>query len=376
MENLTNKRVGRRKYPDFVLILCTFLLLAFGIVMIYSSSNYLELQYSKNSQKLLDDTWKWATLGTFVFLFALSFKYTWLKKRNYILVWLFSALIVSMLVLVLFLPPIRNVHRWILIAGFQFQPSEFAKFAMILWIAARCEKTNPWGRGMHRGVRNFVILIAFISGIAFLVFIEPNKSTGIVIGMIGLILIMLDGASIWATGLFSGFMMAVVYLFLVVTGQTQRLGVFTGKVTEVREAAWQINQSLYAFGLGGVFGVGLGNGTQNKLWLPEVVNDFILGNVGEEFGFVGVVILLTVYLVLIYRCFKIAMLAPDRFSAVICAGVGTLLAVHVLLNYAITTNVIPTTGITLPLISYGGTSTMVFMGALGMVAGISMYAEE
>lgn len=376
MEKQTSKRAVRKKYPDPVLILCTFLLLAFGIIMIYSSSNYLELQYSKNSQKLLDDTWKWATLGTFVFLLALSFKYTWLKKRNYLLVWSFVALIVFLLILVLFLPPIRDVHRWILIAGFQFQPSEFAKFALILGIAAWCEKNNPWRRGARRGVRNFVMLILFISTVAFLVFIEPNKSTGIVIGMIGLILIMLDGASVWATGLFSGFMIVLVYLFLVVTQQTQRLGVFFGKVTEMKEAAWQINQSLYAFGLGGVFGVGLGNGTQNKLWLPEVVNDFILGNVGEEFGFVGVVALLTVYLILIYRCFKIAMLAPDRFSAVICAGIGTLLAVHVLLNYAITTNVIPTTGITLPLISYGGTSTMVFMGSLGMVAGISMYAEE
>ena len=376
MENISNRRVVRKKYPDFVLILCTFLLLGFGIVMIYSSSNYLELQYSKNSQKLLDDTWKWAALGTFVFLLALGFKYTWLKKRSYLLVWLFNALIVSMLILVLFLPPIRNVHRWIVIAGFQFQPSEFAKFALILGIAAWCEKTKPWRRGVHWAIRNFVILIVYIVGVSALVFIEPNKSTGIVIGMIGLILIVLDGASIWATGLFSGFMMTMVYLFLVVTGQTQRLGVYLGKVTEMKEAAWQINQSLYAFGLGGVFGVGLGNGTQNKLWLPEVVNDFILGNVGEEFGFVGVVALLIVYLVLIYRCFKIAMLAPDRFSAVICAGIGTLLAVHVLLNYAITTNVIPTTGITLPLISYGGTSTMVFMGALGVVAGISMYAEE
>ncbi|MDO4753704.1 MAG: FtsW/RodA/SpoVE family cell cycle protein [Bacillota bacterium] len=376
MEDRRNKRVERKKYPDFVLILCTFVILAFGIVMIYSSSNYLELQYSKNSQKLLDDTWKWVTVGTFIFFVALFFKYTWFKKKNYLLVWLFGALIVSLLVLVLFLPPVRNVHRWIVVAGFQFQPSEFAKVALILGIAAWCERTNAWRKGYKQHFKNFIMVLLGIATVAGLVFIEPNKSTGIVIGMIGMILIFLDGASAIFVGGFGALMMSLVYLYLKMTRQMERIAVYAGDITDIQDAAWQINQSLYAFGLGGVFGAGLGNGTQNKLWLPEVVNDFILGNVGEEFGFIGVVLLLTLYLILIYRCFRIAMLAPDRFSALVCAGVGILITVHVLLNYAITTNIIPTTGITLPLVSYGGTSTMVFMGSLGLVAGISMYAED
>lgn len=376
MESRIKTSARTRKYPDFALVLCTFLLLAFGIIMIYSSSNYLELYQSKNSQKLLEDTWKWVIVGTFAFVSALLFPYTLFKKKNYFLIWVFLAFIVGLLVLVLFLPSIRRVHRWIVIGGFQFQPSEFSKIAIILAIAAWCEKFNLWKNGFRQHIKNLFFMYGAIGLIAGLVFIEPNKSAGLVIGAIGLLLIVIDGASVLISAGFGVSMLSLVFLYLKITDQTQRLGVFSGEISDLRDAAWQINQSLYAFGLGGVFGVGLGNGTQNKLWLPEVVNDFILGNVGEEFGFIGVVALLTVYLILIYRCFRIAMTAPDRFSALVSTGVGVMLSVHVLLNFAITTNVIPTTGITLPLVSYGGTSTLVFMGSLGMVAGISMYTEE
>lgn len=366
----------RKGRPDYILIACTFLILAFGIVMIYSSSNYSQLQYTKNGQKLLNDTYVWAAAGTFVFVVAYSIRYSFYRRWNYLLPWVFLAVTFFLLVLVLFLPSVRGVHRWIPVFGYQFQPSELAKLAVIISLAAYVEKYQPWAGDWLRGLVHLGLLFVSLLLISGLIFLEPNKSTAFVVLIIGVIVLAVSGAKLLVLIPATGMVTVAGYFYIVMTGQARRFAVHFGELTDFSDAAWQINQSLFAFGLGGVLGVGLGGGTQNKLYLPEVVNDFILGNIGEELGFLGVVTLLLVYLVVIYRCFKIAMNAPDTFSALIATGVAVMLAVHVLLNYMVTTQIIPTTGITLPLVSYGGTSTVVFLGALGLVAGISTYKVE
>lgn len=365
----------RRGHPDYALIVCTLVILAIGVIMIYSSSNYYELQYSKNSQNLLNDTVRWVAVGLAVFIAASSIKYTIYKKWNYAPVYAFFIITAIMLVSLFFLPAVRDVHRWIVVGGFQFQPSEFAKLSLVMALAAYSERYVPWSRSFWERVVHFFVLIGVIGLVAMLIYFEPNKSTAFVFVAIGFLLLFVDGVSV--VGLIavgaSGVLLA--YAQMLATGELRRINTFLGKDTNVQEAGWQIWQSLIAFGLGGVTGVGLGNGTQNKLYIPEVFNDFILANVGEELGFVGVVLLLLLYVVVIYRCFKIAMNAPDRFSALISAGVAIMLAVHVVLNYMVTTEIVPTTGVTLPLISYGGTSTVVFLGALGLVVGISKYRK-
>lgn len=370
------KKVLRRKQPDYILIACTFLILAFGIVMIYSSSNYYNLQHGRTIQGTLNDTYLWAFIGTFAFVTASLIRYTFYKKMRYFPVVLFFTLTLAGLVWVFFSDSVRGVNRWIFIGDYQLQPSEFAKLAVVMMIAAYVDKFKPWmgdwTRGLvHLGALFFVIL--FISG---LIFLEPNKSTAFVVMMIGVLLLVISGARMLivlpATALVTG----AGYFYIVATGQAVRLAVHFGDVVDYSAEGWQIYQSLIAFGLGGVLGAGLGNGTQNKLYLPEGFNDFILGNIAEELGFVGVVFLLLLYLVVIYRCFKIAMNAPDTFSSLLVSGIAIMLSIHVLLNYMVTTRMIPTTGITLPLVSYGGTSMVVFMGALGMVNGISTYAED
>ncbi len=365
----------RRKHPDYVLVVCTLLVVAIGVIMIYSSSNYYELQYSKNSQNLLYDTIRWVAVGFAVFFVAAGIKFTIYKKWNYAPIWLFFGTTVLMLVALFFLPSVRGVHRWIVVGGFQFQPSEFAKLALVMALAAYLERYVPWSRSFGERAVHFFVLIAAIGFVAGIIYFEPNKSTAFVIAAIGFILLFVDGVSV--IGLIgvgvSGILLA--YAQMLASGELRRINTFLGKNSDVQEAGWQIWQSLIAFGIGGVTGVGLGNGTQNKLYIPEVFNDFILANIGEELGFTGVVLLLMLYIIMIYRCFKIAMSAPDRFSALLSAGVAIMLSVHVLLNYMVTTEIVPTTGVTLPLISYGGTSTVVFLGALGLVVGVSRYQK-
>lgn len=376
MDKRGNQSDLRRSSPDFILIVCTVLLVAIGIVMIYSSSNYHELQYSKNSQKLLNDTYRWVAIGSVIFVLASLIKYTAYKKFRYMPVWIFFGLTTFMLIYVFTQPAIRDVHRWIVVGGLQFQPSEFVKLSTIFVLAAYLEKYNPWDRVISQKFAHFFLLTAAIVCVAMLIYIEPNKSTAVVVGAIAFGILFVDGLNVFLLVGVSALGIAGMVAHTLLSKETLRLQVFLGNNADVQEAAWQINQSLIAFGAGGITGVGLGNGTQNKLYLSEGANDFILGNIGEEFGFIGVVGLLILYIILIYRCFLIAMKAPDRFSALISAGVGIMLTVHVLLNYMVTTAMLPTTGVTLPLVSYGGTSTIVFLGALGVVCNISCYRQE
>ncbi len=372
------KRVKlKRKHPDYYLLVCALLILAFGVIMIYSSSTYKELQYSSDRHKLLYDTLRWDAIGAVVLVAAMLIRYDLYKKWNYLLVWSFYIITTFALILVMFTPLNRGVHRWITFGNYQFQPSELAKLSMIMALAAYLDRYLPWKRKWKPMLVHFGVLFALIALPSLLIYIEPNKSAAIVVAAIAFTVLFVDGANVFLVGGTGLIGLGLAYLQIKSAGDyaQRRLDIHM-ETADRMDDAWQISQSLIAFGLGGIRGVGLGNGTQNKLWLPDIWNDFILGNVAEELGLLGTAGLLLLYLFLIYRCIKVAMNAPDRFASLVVSGITVMLSIHIFLNYAVTTKLVPTTGITLPLVSYGGTSTVVFMGCIGLVLGISMFEKQ
>ena len=279
-----------------------------------------------------------------------------------------------------------GAQRWMSIAGISFQPSEIAKVGVILYFAARLSKRdsekpmriNPrsyWSGPLKLLQRTgFLELIPYgviLVTIAALMMLEPHMS--------GTILILVGGAAVlFAAGIHMGWfaaggaMMGVLVVLMMSGYQSTRIQVWRDPWAYYKTGeSYQIIQSLYTIGSGGLLGVGLGKGRQKFLFLPEPENDFIFPVICEELGLVGACVILFLFALLILRGFWIAIHARDRFGALLTVGIMTLLAVQVFLNVAVVTNLIPTTGISLPFFSYGGTALLIQLAEMGMVLSVS-----
>ena len=279
-----------------------------------------------------------------------------------------------------------GAQRWMSIAGISFQPSEIAKVGVILYFAARLSKRDsekpkklnprsywsvPLGLMQRTGFLELIPYAVILGSIAILMMLEPHMS--------GTILILVGGAAVlFAAGIHMGWFVAGgacmgVLLILMMSGyQSTRILVWRNPWDYYATGeSYQIIQSLYTIGSGGLLGVGLGKGRQKFLFLPEPENDFIFPVICEELGLVGACVILFLFALLILRGFWIAIHARDRFGALLTVGIITLLAVQVFLNVAVVTNLIPTTGISLPFFSYGGTALMIQLAEMGMVLSVS-----
>ena len=247
-------------------------------------------------------------------------------------------------------------------------PAEIAKVGLILFYAYSLDKN-------HKRLNELSVLIVYVSIIVlsgFLIMKQPNMSTAVIVTGIQCIMLFVAGLYWRYTGtvLVGG---TAIAWFLVKSAdyRMSRWTAFIDPFKDPSDDSYQVVQSLYALGSGGIGGVGLGMSTQNKLYIPEPQNDFILATIGEELGFIGTVILLVFFLILIYRCVKIAMNAPDTFSFFLATGITAMLTLQVLMNYAVATSSMPATGISLPFISYGGTSVVILLGSIGIMLNIS-----
>jgi cell division protein FtsW len=358
------------KKMDYTLFIVTMMLIAFGLLMVFSSSYYYAIEMGKDKMFFFNSELKWSIVGLVAMFIASVFNY-----KNYKpLAIPFFAVNVMMLVWVLVKGVTKNnAQRWIAIGTQTFQPVEFTKIAIILLVAFLLEKNylkinQPKVLGVYLG----------IAGInAYLIMEQPNMSSAMIV--VGIVAIMLFVAGlkwfyVFGVGTLGSFL---AYFFIKSADyRYERWMAFLKPFEAKDDTAWQIIQSLYALGTGGLFGVGLGMSTQNKLYIPEPQNDFILATIGEEFGFIGTVILLALFLILIYRCIKIAINAPDTFSMFVASGITGMLSLQVIMNYAVATSSMPVTGVSLPFISYGGTSIMTLMGCIGIMLNISKYCGE
>ena len=357
---------------NWLLLSLVVLLIAIGLVFIYSASSYsAEVRYD-DSFYFVKKQLVGLVLGIGVMIFCANFDYhKFVKLRWYIVA------ISAILLLLVFVPGLGKnnygANRWITIGGFSLQSSEVAKFGFVIFSASYLSKN-------YKKMKTFggTLPILLVGGITcVLILMEPNLSVTLCVGMVMLVMLIVGGmrAKHFMYILIPALCLLPI-LIIIEPYRLQRLMAFIDPWASPKEEGFQLIQSLYALGSGGLFGVGLFNSRQKYLFLPFSESDFIFSIIGEELGFVGCVLVIVIYASLIWLGVKIALNASDRLGCYMAAGIISVIAIQLLINIAVVTGSIPPTGIPLPFMSAGGTSLMVFMGAIGILLNISKGDEQ
>lgn len=361
--NFKSSNFDGKSFSVFLLVL---ILVSFGCLMVYSASYYSAQHHYNNQYFFLFKQIFGVVLGLFALGFFYFFDYHKLAKLKIPIV------IISLILLVLVFIPGLGVEsygakRWVSILGVSIQPSEIAKFALVIFSASYMADN-------HDKIKTFkgLLPILGVAGIfCLLIMLEPSMSVTMCICFVTLFMLIIGGISKKHTLMFSiPAAMAVPLLIVLEPYRLKRLMAFIDPWKSPQGEGFQLIQSLYSLGSGGWFGTGLFNSRQKFLFLPFAESDFILSIIGEEIGFVGVIILMAVYLSLVILLAKIALNAKDRFGCMLVCGIAFIIGVQTLLNIAVVTGSIPPTGLPLPFISSGGTSVSVFMGAIGIALNV------
>ncbi len=362
----------RENGVDPVFLILVLVLLALGLGMLWSAS-YAQSQYDSGytvSTRYLQKQAICAIMG--LGCMAVFSRVPTALWRHY--GWQIYGLSIVLLLMVLVVgQSVNGAKRWVSIAGIQFQPSEIAKFAVIVIFARLSRAFGPRVREFRYGVLGFGTALL---GILVPLALEKHLSAILLIGMVAVVMMFLAGTRmkyllLGAAG--AGVFVAVYITFMGYAGD--RVTAWLDPASDPSDTGYQILQSLYAIGSGGLFGLGLGKSRQKYLYLPFQYNDYIFAIVCEELGLFGALGIVALFAALILRGYWLARHAADRFSAMLCAGLTTLLAVQTILNLGVVTNLLPSTGIALPFFSYGGTALAVNLGEMGIILAVSRQRE-
>ena len=358
---------------DQVFLTLVLLLLGLGLTMLWSAS-YAQSEYDTGYTSSTRYLQKQAVCA------ALGLGAMWLLSRVDASVWYRSAWIlygVSILLLLSVLvagESVNGARRWINIAGIQFQPSEIAKFTMITLFARLTRGFGSRSAQFRYGVLGFG---AAMMGILVPLALEKHLSAIMLMGMVAVVMMFVAGTHPkWLLAGAAGAAAFVVVYITFMGYAGDRVTAWLHPEQDPADTGYQILQSLYAIGSGGLFGLGFGKSRQKYLYLPFQYNDYIFAVVCEELGLVGALVIVALFSALILRGYRIALRARDRFSTVLAAGLVTLIAVQTILNLCVVTNLLPSTGIALPFFSYGGTALAVNLGEMGVVLGISRHGDR
>lgn len=362
---------------DAPFILILLLLLAIGLICLFSASYIYADYYDGDSFFYIRKQFIFALIGI-VALFGVSFFDYHILHR---LTWPIFGLSLLLLIVVFFVPSPTGIQRWIDLPGIGgFQPSELAKFAIILAFSHLISINH---KRMNKFTVGFVPFVCLLGVVAALVLFEPHLSGTILIVAIGAILMFVGGTNpAYLLGVGALGVGAVVLLVGVFGYEAERIAVWQNPLevfnsgSEGRDMAWQTVQSLYAIGSGGLMGLGLGNSVEKHLFLPEPQNDFIFAIVCEELGFVGAALIIVLFGLLVWRGIVISMRAADKFGAMLAMGISAQIGVQVILNIMVVTNLMPNTGIGLPFFSYGGSSLVMIMAQMGVILSVSRQARQ
>ncbi|XOQ43968.1 MAG: Peptodoglycan polymerase FtsW/RodA/SpoVE [Clostridium sp.] len=366
-----------RSGMDLPFLFLVLVLLIIGLIMMFSAS-YANAFYrhNGNSYFFISKQAVFALMGVIIMIAVSYFDYHHFHELAIPILLISYAL----LVLVRFMPAISGVHRWISLGPFgQFQPSEIAKFSIVL-IFAHLISLNFNRMGTFRyGVLPYALILGMT---AALLMWEPHVSATVIITLLGGVMLFIGGVKLrWFVGAFSLLGAGVAYLVLFAKEFSYAndriiawLDPFSNATPELIADTWQTRQSLYAIGSGGLLGLGLGQSRQKFLYLPEPQNDFVFAIVCEELGFIGALIIIILFAMLIWRGINISLHAKDKFGMLLGIGIVVQVGLQVILNIAVVTNTIPNTGISLPFFSYGGTSLVILLAEMGIVLSISRTA--
>ena len=368
-----DRRLGKRQTGegvDTVFLIVLLLLLGVGLAMLYSAS-YAQSEYDTGytgSTRYLQKQGICGLIGIIgMILLSKMPADFWLKWA-----WpLYGDTILLLLSVLVFGQSVNGAKRWINIAGLQFQPSEIAKFTLIVLFARLTKGFDKDARKFRYGVLGFG---GALLGILVPLALEKHLSAIMLMGLVAVVMMYVAGTH--PKWLLAGAAAAAVFVVIYISFMGyagDRVTAWLHPEQDPGDTGYQILQSLYAIGSGGVWGLGLGKSRQKYLYLPFQYNDYIFAIICEELGLIGAVLIIALFGALILRGYWIALRAPDRFSTVLCAGLVTLIAVQVVLNLCVVTNILPSTGIALPFFSYGGTALAVNLGEMGIVLSISRH---
>ncbi len=351
-----------------------YVLLAFGLLMVLSASSpiaYASSSTNHDSFYYFKKQLLWAVLGSIVMFFTANFDYRKLKK------WAVWCLAGSIFLLILVLVPgigrkVNDARRWIYIGPFNFQPSELAKIATIIFFSYSLSRN-------YKELSNFGVFfmyIAIIGVMAVIIMMEPHFSCTMLIALTACVILLVAGAKIShfvILGLCALPLIGVV--IFMAPYRAARVFTFFDPFKDIQGSGWQIVQSLYAIGSGGIFGAGLGQSRQKYMNIPEPQNDFIFSILAEEFGLLGAILVSLMFIFLIARGVKIALEAPDMFGTLLATGIVAMIAIQAIVNIAVVTSSMPVTGMPLPFFSYGGTALAITMAEMGIVLNISKHKK-
>lgn len=362
------KNLGKYKRIDLSLLVTVIFLICFGLIMVYSTSSY------ESAMKFGDSTYflkkqSFATMLGLVVLFVTAFIDYHFWKRLSVIIY-----VVACVCILLVLSPLgieaNGARRWIGVGSLSFQPAELAKVAIIIFFAAMLSKKPNLVNKLGTSIA-MLLYVGVMAGLIYI--ITDNLSSAIIIMGIAYIMIMVTSKNTKWFIIFALVIVCALGLVLVVGGgfRLTRIMVWMDPESYSKEGGFQTLQALYALGSGGLFGKGLGQSVQKLGFVPEAQNDMIFSIICEELGIFGGIALILLFLFMIWRFMVIANNAQDLFGTLIVVGVMSHIALQVILNIAVVTNTIPNTGITLPFISYGGTSVLFLMIEMGLALAVS-----
>ncbi|WP_282941530.1 stage V sporulation protein E [Paenibacillus sp. RC67] len=361
-----------RSAPDVTMLVCTMMLLAIGVVMVYSASAVLAFHEFGDLYYYLKRQLLFAVLGIAAMIFTMNVDYlVWKKYAKIGLIVCFALLLI---VLIPGVGVVRGGARsWLGIGSFGIQPSEFMKIGMILFLSKMLSENQNKITLFNKGLIPPLGLV----GLAFgLIMLQPDLGTGAVLVGASLLIIYTAGARLLHLS-YLGMVGVAGFIGLVIAApyRLKRITAFLDPWQDPLGAGYQAIQSLYAIGPGGLVGLGLGMSRQKYSYLPEPQTDFIFSIIAEELGFIGGSFVLILFMLLVWRGMRTAITAPDTFGSLLATGIVGMIAVQVVINIGVVIGMFPVTGITLPLISAGGSSLTLMLTSIGILLNISRYAR-
>lgn len=372
-KELLKKRIDKGTNMEFdsVIFYTTMILVFIGIIMVFSASFVQSSFKHHDAYHFLKKNVIFAILGFICMITISNIDYRFWKKNAK------SMGIIAFILLILVLTPLgikaNGARRWLGYSALTIQPAEIAKFATIIITAKLIEKKYDDIKSLTKGVLPLMIIPALFF---ILIMLQPNMSTAGTIILVTFVMIFVAGMDMKFVGVMFGSGVAL-FLALALTSEyrLKRILSFLDPFQDPLGNGYQVIQGLYALGSGGLFGMGLGKSQQKWFYIPEPQNDFIFAIIGEELGLVGCILVIMLFVILVYRCIRIALKCSNIFACMVVIGIGAQIGIQAALNIAVSTSSMPVTGVALPFISYGGTSLIIFMSAIGIVLNISKHVK-
>jgi cell division protein FtsW len=363
--------LAKKLSSDTTLFAVTVTLLGIGLVMVWSASSALAQEAHGNAYYFLIRQILWACLGLTAMVVAMRLDYR--KLRQPAVVYSVIAATTLLLILVLFMRPVNDAHRWIRLGALSFQPGELAKLAMILFLAYHLDRR---GERVNEFLPALFPALLLLGWFAFLIFIQPDLGSSATLVLIGAVMLYVAGVRLRYFALLALPAAAILYRAVMAAAyRRDRIEAFLNPYADPRGSGYQVIQSLIAVGSGGFTGAGLMEGRQKLFYLPYPYSDFIYAVIGEELGLLGALAILLAFLLLLWRGIRVAWRAPDAFGTYLAAGLTLAIVLQAFINVSVVLGLLPAKGIPLPFISAGGTSLVMTLVAVGLILNISQHAD-